>query len=158
MSKKTHALQVDNPFKRDVEATPEISGCYRQGLAALGNNSQKITLGNSRDCSGSAFIDGCTENARPNDKRWDYVFSYKNEAVFIEVHPAETGEVNAVLAKLAWLKSWLRDHAPLLEAQRSKAHPYYWIASKSVHLLKGSPQYRRAAQERLLPVSRLYLK
>lgn len=158
MSKKTRLVQLDNPFKEAVEATPEISNCYQAGLTALGNNSQKITLGNNRDCSGSVFIDRCTEANRGPEPRWDYVFSYRNEAIFVEVHPAETGEVNAVLAKLRWLKSWLRDHAPLLEVQKSKEHPYYWIASKSVHVLKGTPQYNRAAQERLLPVSHLHIK
>lgn len=146
-----------NAFKTVVEQNPEIRLCYQSGLQALGSDSNKVTLADTRLCDGSVFLDKCLEETYANASRWDYAVAYNGLVVFMEVHPAETNEVKVMLQKLEWLKKWLRDQAPRIEDMRDKERPFYWIASGRSNLLKGSPQYRRAAEARLLPVSQIKL-
>lgn len=157
MSKKKLNPPRDNAFKAAVEQYAEIRMCYQPGLQALGNDSNKVTVADTRLCDGSVFIDKCLEETYANASRWDYVFAYNGRVVFVEVHPAETTEVNVILKKLEWLKRWLRDQAPSIEAMKDATHPFYWVASGRTNIHKGSPQYRCAAQARILPVSRINL-
>jgi len=87
-----------------------------------------------------------------NSNRWDYGVGYKPEqgperAVWIEVHPASTSEVGAVLRKLDWLKRWLESEARALQQititdRQLKA--YHWLATETgVHIRPGTPQDRR---------------
>ena len=143
-------------FEKAVKATPGISHCYQPGLRALGSHSSKIQPADTRCCEGSVDLDACLQTRYPDDNRWDYVLSYKKKAYFVEVHPAQTSEVETVLKKLSWLKNWIATHAPLVHKQKA-ANPYYWIASGKVNILKTSQQYRRVAQAGLMPVSVLKL-
>lgn len=140
-----------------MEATTEIKDCYQSGLKALGHYSNKIELQNSRECTGSVEIDECVRVNYPNANRWDYVFAYKSATYFVEVHSAETTEVSVVLAKLQWLKDWLNTQAPEL-AKLKAEQPYYWIQSGRFSIPKTTPQYRRAAQNGIMPISKLILK
>ncbi len=157
MSKDRKQLPTSNPFKEAVEATPEIKNCYQPGLQALGSYSTKIELLNNRECNGSVEIDECVRPNYPTANRWDYVVSYKSAAYFIEVHSAETSEVSVVLTKLQWLKDWLNEQAPELAKLKAK-QPYYWIQSGKFSIPKTTPQYRRAVQSGILPISKLILK
>lgn len=157
MTKKKAHLTIPSTFKDAVEATSEIKNCYQSGLSALGNYSNKIELQHSRECNGSVEIDECVRVLYPNANRWDYVFAYKSVAYFVEVHSAETNEVSVVLAKLQWLKDWLNTQAPELAKLKAK-QPYYWIQSGRFSIPKTTPQYRRTAQNGIMPISKLVLK
>jgi hypothetical protein len=144
-------------FKQAVEKTPDVASGYKSGLSALGKYSQKMSCGNVRLLEGSVDIDTCTRTKYPNDSRWDYALSYNQKIYFVEVHPASTSEISAILDKLCWLKDWLNQHAPKIN-QLPKAQPaFYWIQSSNFAILKTSPQFRKIVQHNLKPISRLLL-
>lgn len=157
MKKKKPRPRISNKFKEAVESTPDIKECYQTGLQAMGAYSSKVELSDNRECNGSLDIDNCIRKNYPTSNRWDYAFSYKSVAYFVEVHSAETNEVSTVLAKLQWLKDWLKSSAPELLKLKAKKTPYYWIQSGRFNILKNSRQYRQAAQNGILPISKLYL-
>ncbi len=155
---KTKQKEV-NKFKKTIEATPHIKDGYRSGLRAFGSYSTKIELGQTSGCEGSVDIDTHTSVHFPVDNRWDYVFSYKGEVFFVEVHPANTAEVRVVLRKLEWIKTWLKEHAAALNALRPRQLPsFYWIQSGNFQIPSNTPQYRAASQAGLKPIPRLILK
>lgn len=156
MIKKSQPTNL-NLFKVAVEATPELNGCYHPGLQAFGAYSNKIELHDNRECNGSVEIDECVRLIYPNANRWDYVFAYKSTAYFVEVHSAESNEVSVVLAKLQWLKDWLNTKAPEIAKIKAK-QPYFWIQSSRFSIPKTTRQYRVAAQNGILPISKLTLK
>lgn len=132
-------------FQQAIEATPDVAAGFKNGLTGLGNHSSKISVTNTNLLQGSVDIDECTITKYPNANRWDYVFAYKGEAFFIEVHSANSSEVRTVLKKLQWLKDWLHQQAPEINKLKAKSRsPFYWIQSKGFAILKTSPQYRAA--------------
>jgi len=145
-------------FKQAVLITEDIKKCYQKGLQGLRENRNKIVLHNPLECGGSVEIDECTMKKYPNSNRWDYVFDYKGEAFFMEVHTANTGEVSIVLRKLQWLIDWLHSKAPELNNLKSKNKAaFYWVQSGGYNILKNSPQERAIIQKGLRPVSRIVL-
>lgn len=143
-------------FKDVVSNTPDISKGYKAGLAALGKYSSKVVVPNTVTVEGSVDIDSTTVTLYPRDNRWDYVIGFNGKVIFVEVHSATTGEVDVVLKKLDWLKNWLILKAPDLAKLRAQ-QPYFWVQSKNFQILKHSPQYRRAVQKGILPVSKVAL-
>jgi len=141
-------------FKEAIEKNPDLK--YNVALKGLGNYSNKIILTNSTLCEGSVDIDASLEKKYPSSNRWDYSFSYNGKVYFVEVHSAQTGEVNTVLKKLTWLKNWLNSEAVELNSLKSNK-PYYWIQSNGFHILPNSPQYRQAVQSGILPIAKLKL-
>lgn len=103
-------------FTIAVKNTPDVNSCLRRGLRALGANSAKINMRNTSLCGGSVNIDSCLSNLYPQGNRWDYCFAYNGEVFFVEVHSAITSEVSTVIKKLNWLKSWLENEAPDINA------------------------------------------
>lgn len=89
-------------FTEKVERTEAIKDCIKPGLKALTEQyKNKIKAKNPRKINGSIFLEECLD-----DGIWDYIIGYRNETFFVEIHPAETSEVKAVLNKLRWLKQW----------------------------------------------------
>ncbi len=156
MPKNRKQPQNANPFKKAVEATPEVSNCYQSGLQALGKYSQKIELSDTSKCQGSVDIDLCTTALYPNQNRWDYALAYDGKVYFVEVHSAETIEVSTVLRKLRWLKDWLQEKSPEIKKMKAE-QPYYWVQSGKFNILKNSPQARAVAQVGLRPIPKLSL-
>ncbi len=112
-----------------VQSIPEIAQCLKAGLQALGANSRKIEVRESRDLTGSVDIDTCLKRRYLNDPRWDYVFGYKDHIYYVEVHPADnTRKVREVTAKLEWLKQWRKRSARNLEDLESQSS-YHWIST-----------------------------
>ncbi|MEO9020999.1 MAG: hypothetical protein ABI237_14900 [Ginsengibacter sp.] len=147
-----------NTSKEVVLATEDIKGCHQRGLQGLKKNKNKIVLYSPPECGGSVEIDDCTTRKYPNDNRWDYVFDYRGEVFFVEVHSANTGEIRTVLRKFQWLIGWLSNNAPELNTLKSKSKPaFYWVQSGGYNILKNSPQERAIVQKGLKPVSRITL-
>lgn len=123
-------------FAEAVHRTGDLAQCLKDGLQALRTNSKRISVpkNQTRNLEGSVDIDGCLKNKYPNNQRWDYVFGYRGHVYYVEIHPAGTSEVNAVIAKLKWLRQW-RKQSTALESLRNESS-YYWIASK-VSTLQG---------------------
>lgn len=137
----------------------------------MGKNSSKIVCSDSRRLTGSLALDDALREDpdHKNASRWDYGIGYKpskgNErVVWIEVHHASTGEVETVIRKIEWLRKQLKSKAfkalNLLTESSSDVSPapFIWLATKGVHILKGSPQSRRLAVSGLdLPKATLRL-
>lgn len=145
-------------FRTAVESTPDVQTGFKPGLSALGQHSNKIQAKQKSQFNGSLDIDTCTTHLYPNDNRWDYAFSYKSEVYFVEIHSAQTNEVKTVIRKLEWLKNWLRNQAPEIQALTVKKRiPYYWIQSKNFQIPPSTPQHRLAVQHKILPIKILHL-
>lgn len=63
-------------FSKEIKKIPEIAGCLRDGLTALGKHSKKIMDYEKGKLEGSVDIDGCLRDKYPNDNRWDFVLGY----------------------------------------------------------------------------------
>lgn len=145
-------------FKSAVLATDEIKNCFKQGLQGLNEHKAKVEVQNTRQLDGSVAIDDCTKRTYPDANRWDYVFGYKGEAFFMEVHPAHTSEVAVVLKKFQWLIEWLHTKAPEIYSLKAKNNvAFYWVQSDGYNILRNSPQERAIIQKGLRPVSKIKL-
>lgn len=139
-------------LEKAVELTPDVVGNYRNGTSSLGTYSGKIVVPDTRNLCGSLDIDKATKKLYPVEPRWDYALEYDGEVFFIEVHPCNTGEVNAVLNKLDWLKSWLKNKAPEVDKVKTKNKmPYHWICTGAFSILKTSRYYKILSQRGLIP-------
>ena len=149
--------EIENLFKTAVKNTPEVASGYCTGLRAMGNYAAKVQVADTKQITGSVDIDGTIKDKYPDGIRWDYVVGYRQYAHFVEVHSAETSEVKAVLAKLEWLKNWLKTQAPELAKIQSPVKSFVWIPSGRMGSLPGSPQAMRLYQRGLKWVSMLWL-
>lgn len=116
-------------FTDAVRSTPEIAQCLRNGLQALGRNSGKVAVRETRDLTGSVDVDTCLMTRYPNTPRWDYVLGYRDRVYYLEIHPADnTRKVREVTAKLRWLKQWRKRSARSLE-DLERQSTYHWIST-----------------------------
>ena len=144
-------------FKSIVQAVPAIAGAYREGLQALeSKDAGKVKPQNPRKLSSSVYLDKCLKTTNPHDARWDYVIGYREKAYFVEVHPANTSNVDEVVKKKKWLDVWLKTNALDLKAMMAGTS-YYWIASGKVAILPNSPQARKIAKNKLVLCKELNL-
>lgn len=151
------AKSESTTFKSIVQAIPAIAGAYREGLQALeSKDAGKVKPQNPRKLSGSVYLDKCLKTTNPHDARWDYVIGYSEKAYFVEVHPANTSNVNEVVKKKKWLDVWLKTNALDLKAMMAGTSSY-WIASGKVAILPNSPQARKIAKNKLVLCKELNL-
>ena len=158
-------------FERAVQAEPPpVNGAYRPGKQALENRHKNlVTCEDPRRLTGSIDLDSALagQPGYANAARWDYGLGYRpptekrEQAVWIEVHSATTGEVSAVLKKLQWLKDWLNAGAGRLRQMTDLADPgirFVWIASNGVNIPPNSRQARQLNQKAIpKPMKRLSL-
>lgn len=133
-------------FYSAVKGTKEISNGYQTGLQALGSNSTKITVPDTRKLNGSVDIDSCVKELYPTENRWDYAIGYNETAYFIEIHPAETSSVTKMIAKVTWLKQWLKNQAPLMKKIKASENPFQWVASGRNAIVKGSKEAHKLSK------------
>lgn len=151
------AKSESTTFKSIVQAIPAIAGAYREGLQALeSKDAGKVKPQNPRKLSGSVYLDKCLKTTIPHDARWDYAIGYSEKAYFVEVHPANTSNVDEVVKKKKWLDVWLKTNALDLKAMMAGTG-YYWIASGKVAILPNSPQARKIAKNKLVLCKELNL-
>jgi hypothetical protein len=114
-------VRITTAFHAAVEATPSVRGAHRPGLQAL-LRADRERIDDGPLATGSIALDEALARAEPNSSRWDYGIGLpkaheRGESVlWLEVHHAASGETEAVLKKLAWLRRWLREQAPRLDA------------------------------------------
>lgn len=84
--------------------------------------------------------------------------SYSGKVCYCEVHPAETSEVTKMIGKLAWLKQWLKDKAPYLNALPSYSPKYVWVSSGRSKVLPTSREAKRISSSGIALKSHLALK
>lgn len=147
-------------FQEAVNEVSSIADAFKPGLQALrARDRARVDARDPRRLRGSVDLDGALRAARPTENRWDHSigmrFDRGERPIFVEVHPASTSDVEAMLDKIAWLKAWLRDEGTALRDLGGPAE-YRWVASGKVAIRPGTPQARRLAHSGLtLPVSRL---
>lgn len=146
-------------FKKAVQAEPPpVNGAYRPGKQALENtHGDLVTCKDPRRLTGSIDLDSALarQPGHANAARWDYGLGYRppaarrEQAVWIEVHPATTREVSAVLGKLQWLRDWLNAGVGCLKQMTDRAAPgirFVWIAPVGDRIPRNSPQARRLSR------------
>ena len=107
---------------------------------------------NPRLIGGSLDIDSSTKTKYPDDFRWDYAVEYNNETFFIEVHPGSTTEIQTVIAKLNWLKQWLKEKASEIDALKPKdKRPYHWIFTSKFAILPNSRYAKLLSSHGIIP-------
>ena len=141
-------------LKLAVDKTEDVKGQFKTGLGAVkGNERQKIVVPYTRKITGSLDIDTSTAAKYPKANRWDYALEYDNETFFIEVHPGSTSEIPTIIAKLIWLKQWLKEKAPEIDVLKPKdKQPYHWIYTSKFAILPNSKYARQLAQKNIMPV------
>lgn len=158
-------------FKLAVRnAGGRVDAAYRAGKQALAAaHALQVVCADTKRISGSIDLDSALAAlpVHAQSPRWDYGLGYrpptgKEVAVWVEVHSASTGEVGAVLRKLAWLKSFLKNEChdlwQLTTAACDHREPYVWVASGAVHINKNSRQARQMSAAGISwPKSRLRL-
>jgi hypothetical protein len=140
-------------FKAAVEATPEIQHGWHRGLQALhGAHRAHIQAKDASRLGGSVDLDSELAKKYPNDSRWDYGIGYRSAgdamemAYWVEVHSASSSHVDMILSKLAWLKDWLKNKAPKLDALKKE---FVWISSGKTSFTQSSTQAKRLASQGL---------
>jgi hypothetical protein len=136
---------ANEKFRNAITTCPPLQ--LREGLQAIKKAEGKgqISAANPNNVLGSVAIDDDCLATHPNANRWDYVVGYDRNghavAHFIEVHSAETSEVNTVEKKFQWLLEFLahEDHGAL------KALPaeFHWVASGRINIPQHLPQYKK---------------
>ena len=141
-------------LKAAVEQTEDVKGHFKSGLGAIkGNEKQKFVVPDTRKITGSLDIDTSTKEKYPQENRWDYAVEYDGETFFIEVHPGLTNEIPVVIAKLTWLKQWLKEQAPSIAALKPKdKQPFHWVYTNKFAILPSSKYAKQLAQINLMPV------
>lgn len=154
MKNDTTTQVPDSLLKIAVDNTEDVKGQFKTGLGAIkSNEKQKFVVPDTRKITGSLDIDSSTKRKYPQANRWDYAIEYDKETFFIEIHPASTSEIQTFLAKLTWLKQWLKEKAPEINALKPKnKQPYHWVYTSKFAILPHSKYGRQLAQMNLMPV------
>lgn len=112
-----------------------LDGALEPGLQALGVHSCLVTVANPRKPSHSIALDQALEAQFPQAPRWDYGIGltggHASTIAWVEVHPAKSSDVDVVLKKLQWLKTWLSQPA---DACQAAAMSFHWVATGGVHI------------------------
>lgn len=144
-------------FAQAAAAGPSVLfAAVRNGKDALpADHARRISAArrNAIPCSVSLDTALGREPEHASAHRWDYGIGYLEPggaevAMWIEVHPARSGEVGAIIRKKKWLRDFLVTRCRRLYEitpvpGEGAGSPYVWIASGTVNLPKGSKQYRQ---------------
>jgi hypothetical protein len=146
-------------FRKIVESITAIRHCYQSGMQALGADSRKVAVNDTRWLCGSINLDDCLRQSYPDANRWDYLSCYNRKIYFIEVHPANTSEIDYMIKKIQWLWNWLKQDGADLNILIAQKNPYHWVASGKVTILRNSSQARRLSKSGIpFPVEKLILQ
>ena len=143
-----------NLFKQAVESIPDLIYC--EGKGALSSQyKRKVDVS---ECQGSVNIDGCLKN-NPDESgqcRWDYVLGCCNRAVFVEIHSADTKNIDEVMKKAVWLRCWLKSSAQPLDS--IKQLPFYWVATSGIDIRNRNKMAKLATLNVKLTASPLVVR
>jgi len=138
-------------FQDAVANSDDVRDCYRAGLQALlERDRNRLSFKDPRKISGSLNLDASVDGLYRDQPRWDYGIGIKktgstDEAIWIEVHPADANQVQKLINKLTWLKNWLNNRAKDLMSITERDSPYIWVSSGRVSFQQTSPQAKRLA-------------
>lgn len=141
-------------FRQAVEQTPNLNQAWQPGLQALrAQDRPHIQAEDTHQLGGSADVDAALRESEPNANRWDFAIGHQHtdrdeEFIYwVEIHTGSDNQINVVLAKLEWLKNWLRqDGLGLDRFERD----FIWVSSGHTLFTKGSAQVKTLAQKGLI--------
>ena len=137
--KTAGADKANCSFRKAIENTPDVQHGFREGLQAMVKDARRL--------DGSLNIDEETKMLYPNESRWDYAVGYDGKVYYVEVHPANTSNIEEVIKKKVWLVKWLKEKAPSLNALKAGSPKFQWAATESgVHISSQSMYARRLSQ------------
>ena len=150
---------IKSAFQIAVEGTDDVKSGFCVGLQAVkASDRSKISVSLKSQLQGSMDIDSQVKAKYPDSNRWDYVLSFMNQLYFFEIHPAETSEVDKVIAKLKWLKEWLKESAPKIDALPKSDIPYTWVQSGRFSILPTAKDKLKLSQSGIVVSKRLNLQ
>jgi hypothetical protein len=143
-------------FKDAVEATAHLDHAWKAGLKALrARDRRHIQPESPPRLRGSVDVDAAMQPVEPQANRWDLAIAYQHanrdeEVVYwVELHSAETSEVDVVIRKAQWLLIWLQDGGKALaEFERDVV----WVSSGPTRFTLNAPQKKRMAEAGLRQV------
>ena len=158
-SKPAKAKIVKCAFQVAVENTEEVKNGFRVGKQAIKSaDRSKVDAAESKKLQGSLDIDSQVKALYPMDPRWDYALSYADKIYYLEVHPAETSEIDKVVSKVKWLKNWLKNKATKINELPKAEHPYIWIQSGRYAILPTSKDKMKLSVSGIVATNKLSLK
>lgn len=158
-SKPVKAKIVKCAFQVAVENTEEVKNGFRVGKQAIKSaDRSKVDAAENKKLQGSLDIDSQVKTLYPMDPRWDYALSYADKIYYLEVHPAETSEIDKVVSKVKWLKNWLKTKATKINKLPKAEHPYIWIQSGRYAILPTSKDKMKLSVSGIVTTNKLSLK
>ncbi len=146
-------------FADAIRNSSLLTQAFKNGLQALSPaDCQHVVVDNTRQLAGSLNLEDALRSSYPNPPIWDYGIGHRRAAhgehtsdfvYWLEVHPATDGDIEPVLRKLTWLKSWLEKSAPALA---KLPRQFVWVSSGKTAFTQRSPQAKRMAEQGLLHV------
>ncbi|GMV87823.1 MAG: hypothetical protein AMXMBFR81_07540 [Chthonomonas sp.] len=137
-------MRTRNEFAEAVDLHPELRGRCRAGLRALAGSHSRLVEHAGATLSGSINLEGALNDNpdRASDRKWDYGIGFvrgsESIACWVEVHPANSGEVSVFIEKASALKSFLNEPpSARLKDLTSRAEVqtrYQWVRTGSDHL------------------------
>lgn len=149
--KTAGADKANCSFRKAIENTPDVQHGYREGMQAIVKADKRaVMVKDARRLDGSLNINEETKMLYPNESRWDYAVGYDGKVYYVEVHPANTSNVEEVIKKKLWLDKWLKEKAPSMSALKAGSPKYQWAATESgVHVSPQSMYARRLSQREI---------
>ncbi len=127
--------------------------------ALLEADKDRIQTAEPRNLKGSVNVERFLASRYPEQRQWDYAVGFQpsnlaEEVIYwIEVHPANEGEVRVVLEKLRALKTWLRTDAQKMDEMKRS---FIWISSNRTSFTSRSSLARGMSKENLKQVGRAF--
>lgn len=156
---------MDKPVK-SLESICRVNAILnpycKPGLQAIKKeNRNKIIVPDTKLLGHSLDLDEALKTIISQDNRWDYGFEYEHYLIFIEIHPAETSQIDCICKKVAYTKEWLDIncpeilHLPKFEKGRRQ---YYWISSgrTKLKILPNSVYARKLAKNNIISVGNVF--
>lgn len=122
--------------------------------ALVGQHSQRINDSALR-VSDSLNLESWQRCCKHDGKEWDYLLGLQREdgelCLAIEVHPAKSDQVDAMIGKMTAAKTFLNS-----QLGQNPVKAWYWIASGNMDIPKTGKE-RRCLQKNGLELPRKYL-
>lgn len=143
----------DSPLLREICSRSDgLRVYFKPGLGAIQNRDRgKIKVPYTSLLSGSVNLDEAAKPSHPNANRWDYAIEYAGKIFFIEIHPANTSEIDTVIRKVVFVKGWLAAIAPEM-LRLPGPGKFYWVSSGTTDLRinPNSAQARKLALHKIV--------
>lgn len=141
---------------------PVLNSYCKAGLQAIKkDNRNKIIVPDSKLLGSSVDLDNALKTIISQENRWDYGFEYDHYFIFIEIHPAETSQIDCICKKVIDTKEWLNNNCPeilhLPKFEKGKRQ-YYWISSGRTNLkiIPNSTHARKLAKNNIVSVGNIF--